>query len=625
MMESEILFHETTLFLTKSEEDIVEYSVERGSSDKMHVITLQVVNMDDHVQPCLNEVNLMTVHQEGIEIIPTGVNQALESEGEIMHTLPLPEGVQVFKVGPNGEMQNVEHTDLGTATTEADYMGTLVYQDHNPANKEKSTLPLNMQVGNTTDVSICEHRETLLEGSRPDVIVENIGLVNSNRPIKIKTKGVKKTFPCNLCSRTFPQRSSVDRHMRSHTNERPHKCHLCDKAFRTITLLQNHINTHTGTRPHKCPDCAMAFVTSGEVVRHRRYKHTHEKPFKCSICDYASVEVSKLKRHIRSHTGERPFPCTFCSYASRDTYKLKRHMRTHSGEKPYKCHICQANFTQSGTMKMHIRQKHMDNVPKYHCPHCNAIIARKSDLGVHLRKQHSYTSSGMKCRYCETMFHERYTLIQHQKTHRNEKRFKCDECDYACKQKRHMIMHRRIHTGEKPFNCTQCDKSFRQKQLLDLHFKKHHDPSFVPEAHVCSWCCKSFTRKNIMKKHAEKCRSQRVQDKDAAVTAKKIKSSKMMLDSRNPKKAKEDEPPVEQKTSKIIERTNDAHIGKYVQTNTVEEVENIKGKSADMNPGPQDPAESVSSHMDNSRKLDTQHTQAKKEITPEMILKEMVL
>lgn len=36
----------------------------------------------------------------------------------------------------------------------------------------------------------------------------------------------------------------------------------------------------------------MAFVTSGELVRHRRYKHTHEKPFKCSLCKYASVEVS---------------------------------------------------------------------------------------------------------------------------------------------------------------------------------------------------------------------------------------------------------------------------------------------------------------------------------------------
>lgn len=38
----------------------------------------------------------------------------------------------------------------------------------------------------------------------------------------------------------------------------------------------------------------MAFVTSGELVRHRRYKHTYEKPFKCSLCKYASVEVRPL-------------------------------------------------------------------------------------------------------------------------------------------------------------------------------------------------------------------------------------------------------------------------------------------------------------------------------------------
>lgn len=50
-----------------------------------------------------------------------------------------------------------------------------------------------------------------------------------------------------------------------------------------------------GTRPHKCTDCDMAFVTSGELVRHRRYKHTHEKPFKCSMCDYCSVEASNHK------------------------------------------------------------------------------------------------------------------------------------------------------------------------------------------------------------------------------------------------------------------------------------------------------------------------------------------
>ncbi|XP_075383805.1 transcriptional repressor CTCFL [Tenrec ecaudatus] len=237
-----------------------------------------------------------------------------------------------------------------------------------------------------------------------------------------KTKGAKQTFHCDTCTFASSRVSSFKRHMKIHTSEKPHGCHLCVKAFRTVTLLRNHVNTHTGTRPFKCEDCDMAFVTSGELVRHRRYKHTHEKPFKCSACKYASVEASKLKRHMRSHTGERPFQCSQCSYASRDTHKLKRHMRTHSGEKPYECPICHTCFTQSGTMKTHVQQRHSKDVPKHHCPHCTAVIARKSDLRVHLRNLHTYKATEMLCRLCPAVFHERYALLQHQETHKKEKR-----------------------------------------------------------------------------------------------------------------------------------------------------------------------------------------------------------
>lgn len=53
---------------------------------------------------------------------------------------------------------------------------------------------------------------------------------------------------------------------------------------------------------------------------------------------------------------------------------------------------------------------------------------------VHLRNLHSHWPVAVKCRFCPATFHERYTLLQHQKTHKNEKRFKCTYCNYACKQ-----------------------------------------------------------------------------------------------------------------------------------------------------------------------------------------------
>uniref|UniRef100_A0A8C8BI80 C2H2-type domain-containing protein n=1 Tax=Otus sunia TaxID=257818 RepID=A0A8C8BI80_9STRI len=123
--------------------------------------------------------------------------------------------------------------------------------------------------------------------------------------------------------------SSLKRHLKTHSDEKRRVCHLCLKAFRTATLLHNHVNVHTGTRPYKRSDCDMAFVTSGELSRHRHYKHTLEKCFKCSLYKYSCA--SKMKQHTCSHTGERPYACDICSYTSKDAHKLKRHMVTHSG------------------------------------------------------------------------------------------------------------------------------------------------------------------------------------------------------------------------------------------------------------------------------------------------------
>ncbi|XP_053100513.1 transcriptional repressor CTCFL isoform X1 [Hemicordylus capensis] len=348
-------------------------------------------------------------------------------------------------------------------------------------NKDQSTEFLSQHPGGTsTDVTSRAHQNTVQ-----------------------RREGDKQR--CSMCTFTSYSTSGLNRHLKKHSDEKPHMCHLCLKSFRTVSLLRNHVNTHTGTKPYKCGECNMAFVTSGELSRHRRYKHTLEKPFKCSFCNYCSVEASKLKRHIRSHTGERPYQCTLCAYASRDTYKLKRHMVTHSGEKPFECLICKARFTQAGSLKFHVLHKHRKNVPKYECPHCNTTVARKGDLSIHLRNLHSYIEVPLKCSYCEVVFHERYAFRQHKKTHRNEKRFKCDQCGYACKQERHMVMHKRTHTGEKPFVCSSCSKCFRQKQLLTVHFKKYHDSSFQPRVYTCPKCGRGYSRWNNMRKHAEHC------------------------------------------------------------------------------------------------------------------------
>lgn len=236
-----------------------------------------------------------------------------------------------------------------------------------------------------------------------------------------KTRDRRKIYQCRECAFYSHRHSNLIRHIKIHTDERPYQCHLCERAFRTNTLLRNHINTHTGVKPYKCDqeDCEMAFVTSGELTRHIRYRHTHEKPFKCTLCDYASVEISKLRRHFRSHTGERPYACEDCGKAFADSFHLKRHRMSHTGEKPYECPECKQRFTQRGSVKMHIMQQHLKTAPKFACEICHTHLGRKSDLNVHMRKQHAYQEAPMQCRYCGELFHDRWSLMKHQRTHRS--------------------------------------------------------------------------------------------------------------------------------------------------------------------------------------------------------------
>ncbi|KFM57955.1 Transcriptional repressor CTCF, partial [Stegodyphus mimosarum] len=319
-----------------------------------------------------------------------------------------------------------------------------------------------------------------------------------------RTQIVTQQHVCNYCSYTSPKRYLLSRHLKSHSDERPHKCGVCERGFKTLASLQNHVNTHTGTRPHPCKECASCFTTSGELVRHVRYKHTHEKPHKCTECDYASVELSKLKRHMRCHTGERPYQCPHCTYASPDTYKLKRHLRIHTGEKPYECDICQTRFTQSNSLKAH-KLIHSGNKPVFHCEYCPATCGRKTDLRIHMEKLHS-SDNPHRCKRCGKVFLDRYSYKIHVKSHDGEKCFKCDLCNYASTTQRHLETHMFIHTDQKPYHCDECEQCFRQKQLLKRHKNIYHDPNYVrPEpkekTHICSLCDKPFRHKGNLIRH----------------------------------------------------------------------------------------------------------------------------
>ncbi|CAF1641217.1 unnamed protein product, partial [Adineta ricciae] len=203
-------------------------------------------------------------------------------------------------------------------------------EDFSTATPNDVTLSPSGPDGN---LSVYEFSETSNRKKLP--IVNSVGNNNSSRdstktPTKVR-RDEKHLCPyCNYCT---GKKYLLQRHLKSHSTERPHKCAYCSNTFKTTAQLQNHVNTHLGIKPFQCKFCEYKFTTSGELIRHVRYKHTLEKPHKCEECGYATVELSKLRRHIRTHTGEKPYSCPHCSYCSPDTFKLKRHLRVHTGNK----------------------------------------------------------------------------------------------------------------------------------------------------------------------------------------------------------------------------------------------------------------------------------------------------
>ncbi|CAM4752858.1 unnamed protein product [Rotaria magnacalcarata] len=278
---------------------------------------------------------------------------------------------------------------------------------------------------------------------------------------------------CSYCNYTTTKKYLLQRHLKSHSTERPHKCAYCDRSFKTTIQLTNHVNTHLGVKPFQCKFCAFSFTTSGELIRHVRYKHTLEKPHRCEECGYATVELSKLRRHIRTHTGEKPYACPHCSYCSPDTFKLKRHLRVHTGERPYQCTICNFRFTQSNSLKAHMLT-HQAEKPSFPCSYCPSVMARKSDLRYHVSKQHSRQSEPLPCNKCDEDFPDKYTLRMHGKTHKGQTIHSCTNCEFSANTSQQLEDHMNKHRGTRPFQCSECGLMFAARADLRAHITRTH-------------------------------------------------------------------------------------------------------------------------------------------------------
>ncbi|XP_034720821.1 zinc finger protein 771-like [Etheostoma cragini] len=108
--------------------------------------------------------------------------------------------------------------------------------------------------------------------------------------------GRKKPFSCSECGNTFGFKSSLKRHMRTHTGEKPFSCSECGKRFGIKAHLKKHMRTHTAEKPFSCSVCMKSFTQSGNLQSHMTV-HTGEKRFSCRVCNMRFTRRSGVKTH----------------------------------------------------------------------------------------------------------------------------------------------------------------------------------------------------------------------------------------------------------------------------------------------------------------------------------------
>ena len=108
---------------------------------------------------------------------------------------------------------------------------------------------------------------------------------------------------CDLCPKTFTDRSSLYRHKKTHAGVK-FNCPQCDKSFSQNGNLKTHSLIHTGGKQQFCDLCPKTFTDRSSLYHHKK-THAGVK-FNWPQCDKSFSLKHHLKTHSLIHTQEKP-------------------------------------------------------------------------------------------------------------------------------------------------------------------------------------------------------------------------------------------------------------------------------------------------------------------------------
>lgn len=350
-------------------------------------------------------------------------------------------------------IENLSYPRGEETTIEAiNYSAHMVLESRNIIISKETRRDLNSQEQISSDLSSesCNDHIPRYPNFEDVEIHESVNEIFKNPLITDIPENSKKTpHKCNICEKTFTQRSKLVAHTLSHTGEKPFACLICDKAYTSRSKLNAHNRLHTQTNVHRCNICDKSFPYPSYLTEHLK---THEKTkyinvskeYACTLCSKRFRLLKNLKIHLRLHTGKGLVRCEICHKAFGQKYNLKVHLRTHGViGKFLKCSYCGKSFTARGNYVEHLR--------------------------IHTRVK------PFKCRICNKSFSQSGHLKTHELSHNSSRPHQCRLCGKRYKLAAHLRRHASTHTSIKSHKCEQCNQLFSQAFSLKRHLKRHSE------------------------------------------------------------------------------------------------------------------------------------------------------